>query len=361
MAEDGEKTEEPTGRREEQFREQGNIPRSQEISTLTTLIGAMGVISWISPALSRLMTEGMGQAFNFSKGNFMSQVFHWMHLFVEPVIGRLLIVTLTLMIISVFTNIAQVGFDAHTSKLNPQFDSINPLKGLQRFLSTQSLILFIKNFLKVSVIGYIAYQEMKGQWNNIVGISALPLGMAASWTLKLLTPIIVKTSLFLTVIAVGDYTYQWFKIRKKMMMTRQEVKDDMKDMQLPEHIRSKVRQVQKERAKRNIQKEVPKATVIITNPTHFAVAVRYRRGIDTTPRVVAKGADYLAAIIREVAGQHNVPIYEYPELARALYRKVKVGKFIPEECYEGVAKVLAFVFQMYRRRDGLRKDHHGIG
>ena len=145
-----------------------------------------------------------------------------------------------------------------------------------------------------------------------------------------------------------------------MMMTRQEVKDEMKNQQLPEHVRSKVRQVQKERAKRSIQKEVPKATVIITNPTHFAVAIRYRRGVDTTPRVVAKGADQLAAIIREIATQNNVPIYEYPELARALYRKVKVGKFIPEECFEGVAKVLAFVFQMYRRRE-LGNKHHGVG
>ena len=354
------KTEEPTGKREEEFREKGNIPRSQELSVLTTLLTSMAMISWTVPKISKLLTLGMNHAFDFSKGNFLAQVYNWFHLFVNPIMLQLILIAVTLMGVSILTNIAQVGFEAHTSKIEPDFSAISPAKGLQKFLSAQIIIQFIKNFLKVFVIGYIVYQQMRGQLGKIEGLAQLPLPVAAEWTLKLISPILIRSCLFLTVIAVGDYTYQWFKIHKQMMMTRQEVKDEMKNQQLPEHVRSKVRQVQKERAKRSIQKEVPKATVIITNPTHFAVAIRYRRGVDTTPRVVAKGADQLAAIIREIATQNNVPIYEYPELARALYRKVKVGKFIPEECFEGVAKVLAFVFQMYRRRE-LGNKHHGVG
>lgn len=351
-----EKTEEPTGKREEEFREQGNIARSQELSTLTTLLGAMGLISWTTPKISKLLTEGMNDAFIFTRDNFLSQVFNWFHLFVAPILLQLVLIAVSLMGISILTNIAQVGFSAHPSKLEPDFNKANPIKGFQKFFSFQIVIQLVKNFLKVTVIGYISYQEMRNQLGKIEGLSQLPLPLAAEWTLKLINPILTKSLLFMTILAVSDYTYQWFKIHKDMMMSRQEVKDEMKNMQLPEHIRSKVKQVQRERAKRSIQKEVPQATVIITNPTHFAVAVRYRRGIDSTPKVIAKGADYLAAVIREVAGQHNVPIYEYPELARALYRKVKVGKFIPEECFEGVAKVLAFVFQMYRRRDKSKND-----
>ncbi len=345
------KTEEPTDKRLDQFRDEGQIARSQEVASASSIIAILAVLSWFSQDFFKSFRRSLEGSFTFSGNELNNQIFSWFDLFALPLVKPILLSMAVLMVVSIAATGIQTGFLISGKAFIPKFRHINPVSGFTKLFSITSIIQLMKHLLKVSVIGWLIYDDIASNLDKITGLSSLSLINTGQWVMNFLGPLVVRITIFLSAVALADYLHQWYKLREQMRMTKQELKDEMKDMQLPEHVRNKVKQVARERAKMSIQKEVPHADVIITNPTHFAIAIRYQRGVDAAPRVVAKGQDLLAAAIREIAEKHKVPLYEYPELARSLYRKVKVGKYINNEFYEGVARVLAFVYQVYQKKN----------
>lgn len=356
MAEDPaqDKTEQPTGKREEQYREEGQVARSMELTTVAVIIAFLMAMKMMGDTLFEELTHGFRFGLTVPHEKGLDPALQWAGQFAWPALKTLLLIFLTYMFAAIAMSMAQTGVLLSWKALSPKFERVNPLEGVKRLFSMQAFVQFIKNFLKVTVIGFIIYSELNNRMEEMYALTDLALGNALTWTMSLLSIITLKVSIFLGVLAAGDYGYQWYSLRQQMMMTKQEVKDEMKESQVSEHVRTKVRRIAQERAKKSLKMEVPKADVIITNPTHFAVAIRYRRGVDKAPQVLAKGADLLAKTIRNLAEENRVPLYEYPELARKLYRTVKVGAYVPFDLYEAIAKVLTFVYRLNRKRRQLR-------
>ncbi|MBX7148470.1 flagellar biosynthesis protein FlhB [bacterium] len=350
-----EKTEEPTDKRLEEFREEGQVAKSQEVGALIGITASFLILSMQSKSMGHLFHKSITTAFAYDASvSWGSHILYWIQLTVLPIMHLVAIFMISILLLTVAASFFQTGFLFSTKSLAPKFDSVNPFEGIKRLFSPNSLIQLLKSLAKVSVIGWIVYMQVKGHLKELLMLANMPIQESADWCLKMVAGIVLKISIFMAGLAGLDYLYNWYKLHEKMKMTRQELKDEMKQNQLPESVRGKVRQVANERAKRALKEDVPKADVIITNPTHYAIAIRYRRFIDRAPTVVAKGKNYLAKTIREIGDENNIPLYEYPELARALYSKVKVGSPIPEDLYEGVAKVLAYVYRVYKKRSEAR-------
>lgn len=352
----GEKSEEPSSKREEDFRNEGQIARSPEVSSLIVLGSAAVAMIFFGAQLGRQIAEGTAGVFQFQAGNVLSNFSLWMSAFAAPVMKTMGSILGVIFLVSLVAGLSETGIVFSTKSLAPKIDSLNPLEGLKRMMQMKTAVQFVKNLAKIGAIGWIAYSVIRDRIREIMLSSTLPLLSQIHWMLGLIATIAIKIGVFLLILAVVDYVYQWRSLRKKMMMSRHDLKEEAKENQVSDQVRGKVRQLQKERSKRTIQKEVPTADVIITNPTHFAVALRYKRSLDRAPRVVAKGMDQIALYIRKVAAEHNVVIYEYPELARGLYKQVKVGRTIPGDLYESVARVLAYVYQLHHRSEIARQQ-----
>lgn len=351
-----ERTEEPSGRRLAEARLEGQVARSQEITSFVAIVSAVAALMMWGPAIGQDILRSMEAALRMIAMHDPVLVLPWVKTYVQPLMFSLLSMVAFVMGLGILSNVAQVGVLLAWKSVRPKMEKINPQKGLAKLLSMQTLVQFVKNVLKVIVIFWIVYVNLRDDMDAIVGLSALAFGEALRWLFTSLGTVILKISVFLAVVAVLDYLYQWFSLRKKMMMTRQEVKEELKQSQVSEHVHKKMRQVAGERAKQTIKKEVPTADVVVTNPTHYAVALKYERGVDVAPRVVAKGQDHLAAFIRVLAEEHNVPLYESPPLARQLYKRVRVGQAISQDLFEAVARVLAFVYRLHHKHEARQAE-----
>lgn len=345
-----EKTEEPSGKRIDEFREEGQIARSPEFTSLIVLGSAVIGLLFFGSRLIHQFAVGTIGAFQYHAGHPLANFVSWFRIFAGPIVKTFAGFLGVVFAIVLVSSLSETGIIFSWKSLEPKFEPLNPLGGIQKLFQSRKLVEFVKNLLKLICISWIAFYVLTSHLNEIVLSSTLSLLAGFHWGVGLLKTISIRIGIFLAAISLLDYAYQKYSLYKKMMMSRQELKEEMKESQISEHVRGKVRQIQKERAKRVIQKEVPKADVIVTNPTHFAVAVRYDRSVDRAPRVVAKGTDRLAALIRVLATENKVPVYEYPELARGLYKKVRVGQSIPIELYESVARVLAYIYQIHQQR-----------
>jgi len=345
-----EKSEEPSSKRVSEFRAKGQVARSQEVMSFVSLATAIAALSVLGPQISMGLARSVAGAFQFASHSPMHNALAWSTGYAKPLVMPMVLFMLSLLVMVAAASLMQTGFLLATQALRPKLSTVNPVSGFKKLFSMRVIIQLIKNVLKVSVIGFIVYNVIRDNADGLMSSAALPLVESTRWCVHLIGVIIFKILIFLFIVAGADYLYQWYELRKKMMMSRHELKEESKQEQSSPHVKSKIRQIGVERAKRSIQKEVPHADVIVTNPTHYAVALRYRRNEDGAPRVVAKGKDLLAAVIREVANSHDIPIYEYPELARKLYKRVRVGHEVAYDLYEAVARVLAFVYQMHQRR-----------
>jgi len=344
-----EKTEEPTDQRLEKAREEGQGVRSQDLTTFVLFLTLLVIFSIIGPELGFRIQQSLQQVFVVGPYSPMDHAVVWVSLFLKPVLIQLIIIMVSLFGVALLCALMQSGFNVSLKKLEPKTESLNPLQGIKRLVSFQQYFQFFKSVLKMIVIAFIVYLEMNSHWQEVMNLSVLSLSQALRWSIEILSNITIRILIFLGAISLLDYLYQWFRFRNQVKMTRQELKDEHKENEVSDQIKSKVRQTANERAKKAIRKEVPMADVVITNPTHFAIAIRYNRFVDSAPRVVAKGKDLMAATIRALAKENNVPLYEFPPLARQLYKKVKVGQMVPPELYEGVAKVLGFIYRVYKK------------
>jgi len=348
MADDSDpesKTEEPSAKKLSDARAKGDVVKSADIPQLASLTGALSVIllagGWLTRDLMSALYPFIAHAgtIEISSGGavlLMKQA-------VLAALPPLLLVMIATATLGVIANVSQTGFMLTPDKLKPDFSKLNVLKGLSRIFGMDGLVQFAKSVVKIGVTGLIAWMVLKpnvGEVRNLVGMDvALMIPEAVKLSKKMLIMVVI----FLVATAAFDYFWQRIRFMKRMRMTLQEVKEEYKQSDGDPHIKGKRRQIQMQRSRQRMMQAVPKATVVVMNPTHYAVALRYEPGETPAPMCVAKGVDDLALKIRAVAEEHGVTVLEDPPLARALYASVEIDQEIPIEHFEAVAKVISFV------------------
>ncbi|HUG58471.1 MAG TPA: flagellar biosynthesis protein FlhB [Candidimonas sp.] len=350
MAEDSdlEKTEPASPRRLEKAREEGQVVRSRELNTFM-LLGAGVAVLWFGGAqmyqgLNGILRSGLW--FDLRVGqdtNVMLSVAANSALQALLLLAPLFVV---LVVVAIFSSVILGGFMFSTKALEPKFERLNPIKGVGRMFSAQTLVELIKTLAKAAVIGTVGamviwnYRDQMLSLMHTTPTQALIAGMGL---VALCCALIVSA---LVMIVLIDAPWQVFSHYKKMRMSKQDVKQEHKESDGDPHVKGRIRQQQRAMARRRMMAEVPNADVIVTNPTHYAVALTYKEGQGGAPQVVAKGSGLVAARLRSLAAEHKVPMLSAPPLARALYHNVELGQEIPAELYSAVAEVLAWVFQL---------------
>ena len=355
MAEDTglERTEPASVRRREQAREEGQVARSRELSTLALLLAA-GSGLWFMGAgltdrLSALMRHGMqlDRALAFNTDLMLSRL--------KDTSIDVLLTFSPLLVLLVLAGIASAlllnGWLFSFKPLLPDWSRIDPLKGLARILSSHGVIEMLKAVAKTVVVGGVAFWVI---WHNsgaVLALAAEPLAAGMAHLVHLAGTSFLIMAASMALVAGVDIPVQIWEHERKLRMTREEVRQENKETEGDPQLKSHIRSQQREMARRRMMAEIPKADVVVTNPAHYAVALRYQDGAMRAPRVVAKGAHLLAVRIRALAREHQVPILEAPPLARALYRHAELGDEIPAALYTAVAEVLAYVYQLRRQRE----------
>jgi flagellar biosynthesis protein FlhB len=354
---DLEKTEQATPKRLEKAREDGDVPRSRELGTLTLLLAAgLGILMMgdnLNNALKSTLTKGLtlDRASAFDPTYLMiniSELIYALLLAFSPLALLLIVVAIA--------SPAMIGGWLFSSKaLMPKFSKLNPIKGITNLVSKNSAVELVKSILKTILVGSVAYMVIAHDIDPILDLSGLPVKSSIGQVGSLMQSGFISIVSALIIIAAIDVPYQLYQHAHKLKMTKEEVRQEMKEMEGNPEIKARIRQQQREMAKRRMMSEIPNADVVITNPTHYAVAIKYKENNMRAPVVVAKGADVLALKIREIAAEHKIMTLESPKLARALFAHAELESEIPEALYSAVAEVLAYVFQMR-----IFNDHGGL-
>ncbi len=347
----GEKVLPPSQRKLQQARDRGNVARSTDLSSgFLLLMAALGLYV-LGPAsfsqLINLTRYYFSEAFAIGVApSDMQPLLTQALLFMLPVLAPFM---LLLMAAGILINITQFGFLFSAQALQPKFQRLNPIKGFQRFVSLRSLVELIKSLAKLTMIGYIAYLVVRGRVPEILNLMHTSPLAAGIGTWNILFAVWWRVGLAMILIGLFDFALQRWQFNQDQRMTRQEAQDELKQLEGDPRIKQRVRQIQRQMAMQRMMSDVPEAEVVITNPTMFAVALRYDSGSMQAPTVVAKGARRVAERIRDIATEHDVPIVERPELARALFRDIEIGGNVPEGLFKAVAEVLAYVYQIDQR------------
>jgi|HigsolmetaAR202D_1030399.scaffolds.fasta_scaffold00037_71 flagellar biosynthetic protein FlhB len=343
-----ERTEEATPKRREEARRRGQIPRSRDLTTAAVMMTGGGALyalgGQLGTGLHSMMTKGLlvsrEQALDDSRmvPAFVSAAWDAL-LACAPVFGLIVLAAL-------IAPLALGGWSFSTEALQPQFSRLNPLAGLKRMFALRSLVELGKGLAKFAVVALLAVVVL---WNDAQELLALGRESVLSGIVhatRLTGQGLIIVSAGLLIIAAVDVPYQLWQYAKQLRMTREEIRQEFKETEGSPEIKGRIRQVQQQLARQRMMQDVPKADVVVTNPTHFAVALKYDERRMRAPVVVAKGVDAIAARIREVATDHGVPLFEAPPLARVLYRNVDIGEEIPANLYVAVAQVLTYVYQL---------------
>ena len=352
-----ERTEEASPQRLEKAREEGDVPRSRELSTCLVLLAAGGGLVGFGGALNRSLERSLSEGLSFERA-----------MAFDPALLGAKLLTILADVAIAFSPIALLfilaavgspmligGWLFSFKAVQPKFERLNPLTGIGNIISARAGVELLKAILKTILVGAIAYIVVSKQKETIFGLVLESFDRGPAHLGEMLGFSFLAIVAGLVVIAAIDAPYQMWAYAEKLKMTRQEVIQESKEANGNPQIKAKIRAQQREMARRRMMAEVPKADVVVTNPTHFSVALKYSEG-NGAPRVVAKGTDVVAAKIRELAQEHNVPILEAPPLARALHKHTEIGDQIPEALYAAVAEILAYVFQLrsYKKHGGTR-------
>jgi flagellar biosynthetic protein FlhB len=348
----GEKTEAPTPRRRQEALDQGQIPRSADLTAATLLLSVIFLLQWAGPGLVSTLKGLIEQAFSPEflvsplTGSVPSRL---LGLLSEP-LSALVPLFGGLMLVALLVNVAQVGLRASPKRLAPKLSSLSPMKGIKRlFGGGNGWASIVMSMGKLLLVSAAAYSAIHGRLPEIVAAQLLSFQQIFGLGCEVFVAVALRIAVVLLVLAILDYAWQRFRVEKQLRMTKQEVKEEMKRMEGDPHIKARRRQIAMQRVLQRINKDVPGADVVVTNPTEFAVAIRYDAATMNAPKVVAKGRGYIAQRIRDVAAMNGVPILERPPLARALFRLVEVGQEIPEQFYNTVAEILAYVYEISGR------------
>ncbi|MFQ5828961.1 MAG: flagellar biosynthesis protein FlhB [Candidatus Methylomirabilia bacterium] len=352
MADDLERTEAPTPRRLEEARKKGQIAKSTELNSALLILGAAGFLTWAGPEWGRRLTDLIPTLL------VRIQLRGWhpaaIHDFGREVVGLFLGIVLppmiVLAVVAVGVNILQVGFLFTTKPLEPKLAKLNPINGLKRLFGTQALFNLLKAPVKLAMIGGVAFLTIEPRIPELISLTARDPRVAVGLIVSLVLTLFWRVGIAYLVLAVLDYAYQHRSQLRSLRMSRHEIKDEMRQAEGDPHTRARSRSLHRQYARRRMMGEVPKADVVVTNPVHVAVALKYERAMMRAPKVVAKGARLIAQQIKERARAVGVPVVEHPPLAQALYKSVPLGGEIPASLYRAVAEVLAYVFMLSQRQ-----------
>lgn len=353
FAQDPDKTEEATPKRKSEARKKGQVPKSSELNAVVVLMGLFFILNFLGEWFFQEIFQYFRRMLSPTQVNLELSDTNLRTLFLSQVIffGRVFLpLGLAAMVLGFAVNYIQVGQLFTLEPLKPKFNRLNPIRGFQRLMSMQGLVELAKAALKLTVVGYVTYGTLRDNFGVLLqSLEQSPL-KAATDIWRILYNVALKVCMLLLVVAVLDLYYQRYQHRKSLRMSKKEVKDEIKQQEGNPQIKGKIRQRQRQIAMRRMMQEVPKADVVITNPTHYAVALRYDARTMSAPVVVAKGEGFIAARIKEIAKEHNVAIVENKPLAQALYRTVEIGEVIPAKLFQAVAEVLAFVYRLRQNR-----------
>lgn len=352
MSEDqGEKTEEATESRREEFRKRGQVAMTRELSSALFFL----IFASLLYVTSRFFLQNIYEVFQHAMGgefirkmkeNHLSDILSYVGLKIILLVSPMFVLSL---IIGVASQVLQTGFLQIEDALTPNLEKLNPLKSLGNIFSMKGVAELLKSIAKLIAVGFIMYLTLKAEIKQIPYLFGMTIEGLLVYLGSVLYKLILTTGLFMLILALADYFFQKWQLNKEMMMTKQEVKEEMKSRDGDPLIKARIRKVQKEIASRKMMSEIPKADVVITNPTHIAVVLKYSDKLPA-PQLIAKGADFMAEKIKELARENNIPIIENKPLARTIFKTMKVGQVIPRELFVAVAEVLSYIFRLKRKK-----------
>ena len=344
-----EKTEKATPRRRQEARKKGQVAQSREISSVLILMTTMGVFYfaglWIFFNLTGLFTGVYENIDTLTLNNaveagiFSRTIFHYL-------VSVLIPIFLPIVVAAIVANVAQVGFEMHSQPMQPKLSKLNPISGMKKFVSLKSLVELVKSLVKIVVVGGVAYKVIEQEMIYFPSLMQKSVMDILLFIAAVGFKIFFFVCLVLIVLAVLDYVYQRWQHEKNLKMTKQEIKDERKQTEGDPKIKARIRSVQLEMAQRRMMEAIPEADVVITNPTHLALAIKFDAKEMIAPKVLAKGSGFIAERIKEIAREHHIPVVEDKPLAQAMFKMVEVGDFIPVELYRAVAEVLAYVYRL---------------
>ena len=345
-----EKTEKATPKRRREAREKGQVAKSREVISAVLLFLMFLCLKFFSAYIYGHLKNKTIKFFTiyndieklYDTSNFRSIIVNCIMSFMLimlPIFGIAILASL-------LANYLQVGFVFSTKPLMPNFNKLNPIEGLKRIFSKNSLVELFKASFKILFIGYFIYDFLRDNYMMIINFLHMDINSSLAFMGNTIISIGIRASIVLLVLAIFDYAYQLWEYEKNLRMSKQEVKEEYKQVEGNPQIKSRIREKQRQLSLRRMMAEIPKADVIITNPTHYAVALKYDANTSDAPVVIAKGKDLIAFRIKDKARESNIPIVENKAIAQALYNTTDIGQQIPEEMYQAVAEILAFVYSL---------------
>jgi len=344
------KTEEPTDKRKKDSRDEGQVAQSKDLASVGVLLSVVLAFVFFGPGMSekmqavtiKFMTAGPDNAESFT--NDPTGLLREGLIAVVDIAGPILGVA---MVAGFFLAVCQVGFHWSWKSLTPDIKRFDPIKGLQsKLFSMQAIAEWLKSMGKVVVVGMVSWNISKNYGAGLMELAAYDLQGSVAWGCLLIARLVGNILLFMLLLGVADYIFQFYQVRKKMMMTMKELKDESKEQEGDPHMKAKVRSIMNDASRGRLAADMAEASVVISNPSHYSVAVKYEVGQPGPPIIVARGLDNRAQLIKDLARSHGIPRVENRPLARALYAQCKVGDAIPGGLYESVAEVLAFVYRL---------------
>lgn len=352
MSDKGDRTQKATARKRRKARRKGQIARSREVPFAVTFLIFVLLLAYQGGNLLQRLEEPFRA---FWSGGFgpevtpatVSLVFFRLGWFLVSLAGPLLAMVFVL---SVGSLVGQGGFVFSGDPLKPNLNKLNPAKNVQKIFSKNGIIQLLRSLALVGMITYLSYSVLRDHLGDFALMAAMDVGTMLSLWGSILYQVTIRIAILLAVLAAGDFAFQRYQHEENLKMTKQEVKDEFKDTEGNPQIKGRIRRLQLEMARRRMMAAVKEADVVVTNPTHFAVALQFEMEVMAAPEVVAKGCDLLAQRIKKVAEEHNVPLIENVELARALYQTVEIGEEVPVQLYRAVAQILAYVYKLKKAR-----------
>ena len=344
-----ERTEKATRKKRAEARQKGQVAQSREISSAMILMTALGFFyfagSWLFWSLSEIIA-GVYKNIATVRITEVSDASAFSLEVLYQFLALLLPFLLPVAVVGLVANVMQVGFQIHTKSMALKFNKLNPISGMKRFVSLKSMVELGKSIIKILIVGSIAYLLVKSEMQEFSLLIHQEVGQILVFIARLALKVCFFVCLALIVLAVVDYVYQRWQYEQDLKMTKQEVKDELKQTYGDPKVKARIRGVQMEMARRRMMEAVSQADAVITNPTHLAIALKFDAREMIAPRVLAKGSGHIAQRIREIAAEHQITIVEEKPLAQAMFKMVDIGEYIPAELYRAVAEVLAYVYRI---------------
>lgn len=350
-SENGERTEEATQQRREDFRKRGQVAQTRELSSVLLLFSAVLLI-WVT---SRFCFQQVFELFNASLGDNLvaavreGSMVQFLPFAVTKLAYLILPMFAVFFLVGFASTLLQTGLLYNEEALQFRWERMDPVSGFKRMFALKSLIEGAKSLVKVGLILFISYLLLKNHIAMLPRLMDFSVGEILSFLGSLTVRLLSGVGCFMVVLAAADYFYQRWEIEKEMRMTKQEIKEEHKSREGDPMIKARLKRTQREIASRRMMEDVPKADVIVTNPTHIAIALKYDATM-VSPKIIAKGADLIAEKIKDLARQHNIPIVENKPLARTIFKTLKIGAQIPRELYTAVAEVLSYVYRLRKKK-----------